>query len=146
MLTVLSSHLHTSAVNALKALSTAYPPPHGLHKLLVNGNRAVRTALGAMQRAEQRVCQVEDQLEIGDRWHQTSAEYQSIEADMTIQQYRLALDELEHLIVQRLFELGKLNMSGTGELCNVKILHLLTKISQRLQTSNTYCKGPASMI
>ena len=81
----------------------------------MKGNRQVRTTLGAVQWSEHRVVQLEDQLEIHDQWGPNAAEYQSVVEDMTWRQYRLALDELERLVVQHLFELSKLNVSGTGE-------------------------------
>lgn len=39
--------------------------------------------------------------------------------------YRRALDELEHLVVQRLLEMTKLGMNGVGKLINF-LLHLHT--------------------
>lgn len=60
--------------------------------------------------------QIEDQLEIRDRWDASSPDYQVVQKDMVLWQYWLALDELERLVVQRLFELTKLNMSGNGKI------------------------------
>ena len=72
-------------------------------------------AQAALQRSEQLVVKIEDQLELESPWNPESPEFQLVEKDMVQRQYRLALDELERLVVQRLFELSKLNMNGTGE-------------------------------
>ena len=121
IVSVCSNHLdrneHNAAQQALRELSSAYPPPHGLHQLLVKANRNIRTALGALERMERQAVQIENQLQVRDRWDSSSAEYKGVEQGMAQRQYRLALDELECLVVQRLFELMKLNTSGTGELC-----------------------------
>lgn len=58
--------------------------------------------------------QLENQLRLRERWESDSEEYQSIKSKVVERQYRRALDELERLVVQRLFELTKLNLSGTG--------------------------------
>jgi hypothetical protein len=39
-----------------------------------------------------------------------------------VQCYRVALNKLEHLVVQRLLELTKLNASGIGEPQNVEFM------------------------
>jgi len=80
----------------------------------VKGNRKVRSTLGALKCAEQRTNQLEDQLSIRERWDSASSDYREVQKDMAQRNYRRALDELERLVVQRLFELTKLNLSGTG--------------------------------
>jgi len=106
---------HDVAQQALRELLSAHPPPHGLHKLLVKANHNIRTALGTLERTEQRTVQLENQLEVRDRWDPSSEEYKAVRQGLAQRQYRSALDELERLVVQRLFELAKLNISGTGE-------------------------------
>jgi len=106
---------HDVAQQALRKLLSAHPPPHGLHKLLVKANCNIRTALGTLERTEQRTVQLENQLEVRDRWDPSSEEYKAVRQGLAQRQYRSALDELERLVVQRLFELAKLNISGTGE-------------------------------
>jgi hypothetical protein len=44
-----------------------------------------------------------------------SPEYKHYQDEAHLLEYRSALDELERLVVQRLFELSKLGMSGTGK-------------------------------
>jgi hypothetical protein len=131
---------HQSAEEALKQLMNTFPPPHGLHTRLVKANRDIRTSLGALQRAEKHVTQLEEQLQIQDRWDKDSPDYQAAEEEMAHRRYRLALDELERLVVQRLFELSKLNMTGTGMSKFYAETYDLN-FNSRLQASNTNRKG-----
>ena len=48
-------------------------------------------------------------LGIEARWTPTSAEYQNTLVEMQLQDYRHALDHLEYLVVQRMFELSVTN-------------------------------------
>ncbi|KDQ49651.1 hypothetical protein JAAARDRAFT_63593 [Jaapia argillacea MUCL 33604] len=80
------------------------PAQPNVHESLVKGNRILRT------------CQ--------KKWENTSAT--EVEEKLQARAYRMALDELERLVVQRLFELSKLNVSGTG-------YKLRTQISKALQ-------------
>jgi hypothetical protein len=68
----------------------------------------------SVERIEQCLHLIEGQLEIQHRWTSTTPEYIAIVQNMTVRDYRKALDHLERLVVQRLFELAKLNMSRTG--------------------------------
>ena len=80
-------------------------------------NRQVRTTLTKLQNAESYVMLLENQLDLrGQRWQDSSSDYQTVKAELGHRQYRKALDELERLVMQHLFELSKLNMSGTGKL------------------------------
>jgi hypothetical protein len=82
----------------------------------VKANRQICSALTALQQAEQAVMRIGDQLGLQEEWKKESPEYKAVKEGMVMQGYQLALDELEQLVVQRLFELAKLNMTGTGEL------------------------------
>ena len=78
--------------------------------------------LTKLQNAESYVALLENQLDLrGHRWQDSSPDYQTVKAELAHRQYCKVLDELEHLVVQRLFELSKLNMSGTGK--HLYILH-----------------------
>ena len=57
---------------------------------------------------------LERQLGIETRWAIESDEYWQYQHEAVLADYREVLDELEHLIVQRLLELSKLGLSGTG--------------------------------
>lgn len=51
---------------------------------------------------------------IAVRWTADCDEYKAALVTMTERRYRRALDNLERLVVQRLFELTKLSASGLG--------------------------------
>jgi hypothetical protein len=57
---------------------------------------------------------MERQLEIPVRWTPDCEEWKSTQQLLDLRSYNRALDHLEGLIVSRLFELTKMNMSGTG--------------------------------
>ena len=48
------------------------------------------------------------------RWTPTSPEYQDTLRYISMRKYHRALDELQRLVVMRLFELHKLNLNQTG--------------------------------
>jgi hypothetical protein len=60
------------------------------------------------------VCRIEELIGIEHRWTPESLEYRQALTLVQERKYRRALDNLERLIVQRLFELTKLGMSGVG--------------------------------
>jgi hypothetical protein len=60
------------------------------------------------------VCRIEEIIGIERRWTPGSPEYQAALTLVHERKYRRALDKLERLVVQRLFELTKLGMSGVG--------------------------------
>jgi hypothetical protein len=76
--------------------------------------RRVDTAYSKLQNAESYVETLENGLNIEERWTATSAEYQTFYQANVQTNYERALDELERLVVMRLFELAKLSCSGTG--------------------------------
>ncbi|KAI0043338.1 hypothetical protein FA95DRAFT_1584139 [Auriscalpium vulgare] len=87
----------------------------GLHKAMIAANRAVGTKLRKLENKDAQVESLENQLGLtGERWNEDSEEYRAVKAQTIERKYRKALDELERLVVQRLFELTKLNMAGTG--------------------------------
>ena len=60
------------------------------------------------------VVAMERKLGINVRWTSNCAEWKSSQVLLNTRTYRQALDNLEGLIVARLFELTKMNLSGTG--------------------------------
>lgn len=56
----------------------------------------------------------EDELELPGRLIHGTPEYEQAERELTMREYRKAVDNLERLVVQRMFELTKLGMSGVG--------------------------------
>jgi len=53
-------------------------------------------------------------IPVSERWNETTPEYQEYEKLDLKLKYKTAIDELERLVVMRLFELTKMNASGTG--------------------------------
>ncbi|KAF9018429.1 hypothetical protein BDP27DRAFT_1473070 [Rhodocollybia butyracea] len=60
------------------------------------------------------VVQMESVLNISRRWTPLDAEYKAALEYMTERKYRQALENLHLLVVKRLFEMHRLNISGTG--------------------------------
>jgi len=54
-------------------------------------------------------------LDIGEHWTPEDAEYQREMEYQEVQTYQVAVDKLEGVVVQRLFELTKANVSETGK-------------------------------
>lgn len=57
---------------------------------------------------------MEIQLSIEERWAVGSPDYLQFKEEAALGKYRAALNELERLVVMRLFELSKLSLSSTG--------------------------------
>lgn len=52
---------------------------------------------------------------IDKRWDPSSPEYLDTLGYLVTRKYQRALEELQHLVIQHLFELHKMNISATGE-------------------------------
>ena len=76
----------------------------------------VDTAYSKLQNAESYVESIENSLQIEEWWTMASLEYKMFYQENVVTSYERALDELERLIVMRLFELTKMSTSGTGKL------------------------------
>jgi hypothetical protein len=63
---------------------------------------------------EEGICRFEEEHSITERWAHNSQQYKDALVLMTERKYQTALAEVERLVVQRLFELTKLGMSGVG--------------------------------
>ncbi|KAL0057518.1 hypothetical protein AAF712_015839 [Marasmius tenuissimus] len=63
---------------------------------------------------------LEDEIGIPDRWTSESEEFSKARKKLVDRRYRQALETLEKLVVQRLFELTKLNMSGVATREDIK--------------------------
>ena len=78
-------------------------------------HRRVDTAYSKLQNAESYVETLENSLQIEERWSTASPEYESFYQENVLTNYERSLDELERLVVMRLFELVKMSASGTGK-------------------------------
>ena len=65
---------------------------------------------------------IQQELLILLQWLPGSEEYQMMEGKLEHHAYRHALDGLEHLIIQWMFELSKLGMSSVGTWCSQAFL------------------------
>jgi len=72
---------------------------------------------------------LEEELNIEARWTPDSRQYQEALVLMNERKYRQALDSLELLIVQRLFELSKLGQNGLGLVRLPEDNNLLTNLT-----------------
>ncbi|KAI6020939.1 hypothetical protein BKA83DRAFT_4055633 [Pisolithus microcarpus] len=75
----------------------------------------VDTSYAKLQHVETHTSNVEMHLGIQLQWEIGGEEYKHYKAEATMVKYWAALDELEWLVVMRLFELSKIAMSGTGK-------------------------------
>jgi hypothetical protein len=64
---------------------------------------------------------LEKKLGVANRWEPESVEWVNAGKLVAMRKYQRALDQLEGLIVARMFELTKLNMSQTGKrtICSI---------------------------
>lgn len=76
----------------------------------------------------EQLCLMEEDLSITERWVPGSQDYERGMKLISERKYRAALDKLERLVVQRLFELTKLGMSGTGALTHFTALNPAEKL------------------
>ncbi len=82
-----------------------------------------RNAFDQRQFLLREVERVEIRIGVVHRWTRDHPEYKAASAYIKVQDYRKALDRVEFLIVQRLFELEKLNLSGTGTVSKASVVH-----------------------
>ncbi|KAJ7730827.1 hypothetical protein B0H14DRAFT_2409539 [Mycena olivaceomarginata] len=85
-------------------------------------------------RAVQAVQEME-KMDILVRWTVDDEEYENAEALVASRHYRLALNKLEELVIKRLFELTKMNMSGTGYKLRKHIAKALQTRSKTIRTA-----------
>jgi len=69
------------------------------------------------------VQELELKLEIPSHWKPGDVEWQNAGRLVAQRKYQRALDNLESLVVARIFELGKMNRAGTGEFLVTTVLH-----------------------
>lgn len=86
-----------------------------MHLALNQARVRVDTAYSKLQNTEQLAGHLEVQLGIDKRWEIGSECYSRFREEALLLKYRSTLDELERLVVMRLFELSKLSLSGTGK-------------------------------
>jgi hypothetical protein len=90
------------------------PASGQIHLILNQARRRIDTAYSKLQNAESYVETIENTLQIEERWTEASPEYKAFFQETVLTNYERALDDLERLVVMRLFELAKMSSSGTG--------------------------------
>lgn len=92
--------------------------PLTVHQVTPDQQRVNRhrytTTLNRLHAVNDSLSLMEDEFGIGVRWLPNSDEFKEAQVLIRERRYRRALDNLERLVVQRLFELSKLGMSGLG--------------------------------
>ena len=73
-----------------------------------------RLALEHYKTARHDIVQMELRLGIERRWEQTDREYQEALKYTRERKYNRALDHVHDLVIRRLFELQRMNVSGLG--------------------------------
>jgi hypothetical protein len=73
-----------------------------------------RTTFTRWQVKEEELTRYEEEHNIDVRWVPDSDIYKETQKLLVERSYRRAIDNLERLVVQRLFELTKLGMNGVG--------------------------------
>jgi len=108
------SFTNTTAVEpSLTATATPVATPKPKRQLSVETK--LRQAVENASKDLLSVQNLELRLEVATRWQKGSHEWETTAVLLTNRRYQRSLDELEALIVSRMFELTKMNMSQTGE-------------------------------
>ncbi|KAF8478345.1 hypothetical protein JB92DRAFT_2768666, partial [Gautieria morchelliformis] len=92
-----------------------------------------RQALEILVTLRTTLMQLEQKLNIAETWTPNSVEWQETECYLNIRTYQRRVDVLEGLVVARLFELTKLNQSGTGYKLRTHIAKALRARSQAIR-------------
>ncbi|KAL0572264.1 hypothetical protein V5O48_009690 [Marasmius crinis-equi] len=123
-----------TAKKAVEAYDNLQRTPEGLtDNQITNINTRYRTTFQAVQAIDEELRMFEDDMGIEERWEVESAEYLKAAAGLDRQRYRQALDKLERLVVARLFEFTKLNMSGIGYKQRVQISKALKSRAEAIR-------------
>ncbi|KAJ6591458.1 hypothetical protein DFH09DRAFT_1244592 [Mycena vulgaris] len=96
---------------------------------------ARRHAREKMEKDLEAVRELEVSLDIVDRWTTASPKWVATVAAVKQRKYQLALDALELLIVERIFELTKINRSQTGYKMRKHIAKVLQARSKAVRTA-----------
>jgi len=85
-----------------------------MNNVLAQAHIRVDSSYAKLQHAEVLVAHIETHLAVDARWEISGREYNHFKEEVSLSKYHSALDDLEHLVIMRLFELSKLSFSGTG--------------------------------
>ncbi|KAF8580082.1 hypothetical protein K439DRAFT_1620080 [Ramaria rubella] len=103
-------------------------------------------ALELLLTLRQALLDLERKLEIQKTWTPDSEEWKTTERYLNMRTYQRALDTLEGLVVARLFELTKVNQSGTGYKLRMHIAKAMKARSQAIRTAiKRYNEAPTAL-
>ncbi|KAG8937719.1 hypothetical protein FRC03_007906 [Tulasnella sp. 419] len=94
-----------------------------------------KAAMQKITTCQTNVADLEGQLRINVRWTPESPEYIATKKYIRERKYRRALDSLEKLVVQRLFELQKGHLASTGYKLRTHIAKHLKSRSEAIRTA-----------
>ena len=81
---------------------------------ITNIDTRLRTTDQRLRLKDEEILHFEEEHSIAERWVPGSPQYSEALTLLAERKYRRAIDTLERLVVQRLFELTKLGMNGVG--------------------------------
>jgi hypothetical protein len=90
--------------------------------MTASAETARRHALESEKRNLAAVQVLESKLNITQRWTVDSVEWKQTAEKVSMRRYQRCIDTLEGLIVARMFELTKMNMSQTGKPPHILLL------------------------
>ncbi|KAJ2929278.1 hypothetical protein H1R20_g7813, partial [Candolleomyces eurysporus] len=94
-----------------------------------------RRAREKVKELDGELIEMELRLHIEKRWDATTPAYRETVQQINQRQYRQALEDIQKLVVQRLFELHRLNLSNIGYKARVTLAKAMRTRSRAIQTT-----------
>ncbi|KIY61650.1 hypothetical protein CYLTODRAFT_337237, partial [Cylindrobasidium torrendii FP15055 ss-10] len=94
-----------------------------------------RTVENRVVKFEGQALHLEKALGLPRRWNKNDAEYKQANVNIVEREYKLAVNHLEALVVSRIFELTKMNMSQTGYKMRKQIEHAVQARSKAIRNA-----------
>ncbi|KAG2344688.1 hypothetical protein BDR05DRAFT_881957, partial [Suillus weaverae] len=104
---------HEATNNTLTKIPTS--SLRQINQVLMAAHVGVDSSYAKLQHVEVLVAHIEVQLSIDTQWEIGGKEYNHFKDEALLSKYHVALDELEQLVIMRLFELLKLSLSSIGK-------------------------------
>ncbi|KAJ7467356.1 hypothetical protein B0H11DRAFT_2306441 [Mycena galericulata] len=118
-----------------------------VHAYARRGRTQRRHALELREKAIAAVQDLELRLEVETRWVAGCEKWEAAAGLVSRCRYQRALDHLEGLIIARMFELGKCNLSGTGYKLRTHIAKALQARSKAIKTAiSKYNEAAEAMV
>jgi hypothetical protein len=137
VLSQLRTTWHNSTASTFINTAATVPKPAG-QKRQFSAETKLRHATENVARDAEAVQHVELMLDIQVPWTKTSEEWKAAVVLVAKRRYQRCLDALEGLIVSRMFELTKMNMSQTGAFYLATLYFRLLNLSlQAINYENT---------